>query len=140
MAAEPRGASHDPHWFDRRLIGCDTEASLKPAGVLGVRAPSTNTLGGASAASADTGVEGDYTYQIHVRPDSWLWRRWRGRMVTIDAAGTCRYGRWLVARTRGQVVEALWNEAMFDIKYHARHASAIVIDDSALESETTRHP
>jgi hypothetical protein len=27
------------------------------------------------------------------------------------------------------VVEALWNEAMFDIKYHARHASAIVIDD-----------
>jgi hypothetical protein len=62
-------------------------------------------------------------------------------MVTIDAVGTCRCGRWLVARSREQVVDALWNEAMFDIKYHARRASVVVIDHTTFNGEATkRHP
>jgi hypothetical protein len=94
-----------------------------------MRVPSADTLGGASAASAANGTEVDYTYELHVRADRGLRRGWRGRLVTLDAAGTPRHGRWLSGRTREQVVEALWNEAMFDIKYHAKHGTAIVIDD-----------
>jgi endonuclease YncB( thermonuclease family) len=97
-----------------------------------MRVPSTDTLGQASAAVAEPGNDVEYTYEIHVEAHTGLRRRWRGRLVTVDDAGMRRYGRWLSARTREQVVEALWNEAMFDIKYHVRHASAIVIGDPPL--------
>lgn len=67
-------------------------------------------------------------YQVRVQRCRGVWARWRGRVVTIDAAGKRRYWPTRRAHTRDRLVDALWQEAMLDIRWHSGSASASVIE------------
>lgn len=72
-------------------------------------------------------------YEVRIQPCRGVWARWRGRVVKVDPSGKRRYWPTRRAHTRDRLVAALWQEVMWDIKWHTRSASAALIE---LDSET----
>jgi hypothetical protein len=72
-------------------------------------------------------------YRVEVEERTgWTLRRWRGRVVTVEAGGRRHHWPWRSGRSRQRLVTALWEDAMRDIEWRTgRRDPGPVVDPEA---------